>query len=87
MLGQRLLRLFGLGLGGQGDGYPPVIAVCHGTTLTHPSQAGGWTGAARRRRSCELIESQIQQYLRHDRVSRQRTRLAARPHVFRLASG
>src|SRR5208337_2768037 len=36
MLGQRPLRLFGLCLAGQGDGYPPVIAVCHGTTLTHP---------------------------------------------------
>ena len=47
MLGQRPLRLFGLGLAGQGDGHPPVIAVCHGTTLTHPSQAAGWTGAAR----------------------------------------
>jgi hypothetical protein len=36
MLGQCLLRLFGLCLAAQGDGYPPVIAVCHGTTLTHP---------------------------------------------------
>ena len=41
------LRLFDLRLAGQGDGYPPVIAVCHGTTLTHPSQAAGSTGAAR----------------------------------------
>ena len=41
MPGQRLLRLFDLCLAGQGDGYPPVIAVCHGTTLTHSSQAAG----------------------------------------------
>ena len=47
MLGQRSLRLFDLCLAGQGDGYPPVIAVCHGTTLTHPSQAAGWTGVDR----------------------------------------
>ena len=47
MLGQRPLRLFDLSLAGQGDGYPPVIAVCHGTTLTHPGQAAGWTGMDR----------------------------------------
>ena len=41
MPGQRPLRLPGLRLSGQGDGYPPVIAVCHGTTLTHPGQAAG----------------------------------------------
>ena len=46
MPGQRPLRLSGLRLSGQGDGYPPVIAVCHVTTLTHPSQATGWPGAA-----------------------------------------
>jgi hypothetical protein len=38
MLGQRSLRRFDLCLAGQGDGYPPVIAVCHGTTLTHREQ-------------------------------------------------
>jgi hypothetical protein len=48
MAGQRPLRLSDLCLAGQGDSYPPVIAVCHGTTLTHPSQAAGWTGATRR---------------------------------------
>ena len=41
MLGQRPLRLFDLRLAGQGDGHPPVIAVCHDTTLTHPSQGAG----------------------------------------------
>ena len=41
------LRLFDLRLAGQGDGYPPVIAVCQSTTLTHPSQAAGSTGFVR----------------------------------------
>jgi hypothetical protein len=38
VLGQRSLRLFCLSLANQGDGYPPVIAVCHGTTLTYPAR-------------------------------------------------
>ena len=38
MPGQRPPRLSGVRLVGQENGYPPVIAVCHGTTLTHPGQ-------------------------------------------------
>ena len=47
MLGQCLLRLFGLCLACEGDGYSPVIAVCSRHDSNAPqSQAAGWTGAA-----------------------------------------
>jgi hypothetical protein len=38
--GRGLLRLSSWRLPAHGDGDAPVIAVCHGTTLTHPSPAG-----------------------------------------------
>ncbi len=37
--GRGLLRLSSWRLAAHGDGDAPVIAVCHGTTLTHPSPA------------------------------------------------